>query len=51
MHPVLPPALGLARAEGGDVPRGPLGLVLEVVTADAGWVLAHGMQLVEVAEQ
>jgi hypothetical protein len=50
-HPILPPAISLDGAEGRDVPRGTLGPVLEVVTIDARWVLAHGMQHVEAAEQ
>jgi hypothetical protein len=50
-HPILPPTLPLVRAEGGDVPGGTLGLVLEVVAADARWVPAHVTQHMEAAEQ
>jgi hypothetical protein len=43
--------LPLAGSEGGDVPGGTLGLVLEVVATDARWVPAHGTQHGEAAEQ
>jgi hypothetical protein len=41
-HPVLPPAVPLARAEGGDVHRWTLGLMLEVVAAQGGWTIPRG---------
>jgi hypothetical protein len=49
--PILPPTLPPAEAEGGDVLGRTLRPVLEVVAAEARWLLVHWVQQVEPPEQ
>jgi hypothetical protein len=50
-HPILPPTLPPVGAEGSDVLGSTLGLVLEVVAAEARRLLVHWLQHVEAPEQ
>jgi hypothetical protein len=50
-HPVLPPALPPAGAEGGEVLRRTLRSVLKVVATKARWLPVHWVQHMEPSEQ
>jgi hypothetical protein len=50
-HPILPPTLPLAGAEGGDVFGRTLGPMLEVGATEARRLLVHWAQHVEALEQ
>jgi hypothetical protein len=50
-HPIIPPTLPPARAEGSDVLGRTLGLVLEIVAAEARRLFVHWAQHVEAQEQ
>jgi hypothetical protein len=50
-HPIIPPAVPLARGEGGDVHSWTLGPVLEVVVTDEGRPFSGRAHNVEEPEQ